>query len=177
MESGKSTTLHFLLPTSPSIHAIVTIVTHIKSGILEGQTGVMLRFSPFSSILSTLFPFHTTFLHYHLFIFTALLTNMCLLMRSTLTHTYIACLLMHSTLTHAYIARLLMHSVLTHSQYEVRLLITYAQPYCTVYKDSMDTLIRQLVFNRRYSSTSLTLSNLARQYKSNLHSSRLIFDL
>ena len=47
-----------------------------------------------------------------------------------------------------------MHSLFTLAQplCTVCLLLRshYAQPYCTVYKDWMDTLILQLVFNRRF---------------------------
>ena len=46
--------------------------------------------------------------------------------------------------------------------------LIHAQPYCTVYKDRVDTIVlsRQLVFNRRtYLLTILTFSNLLRQYK------------
>ena len=83
---------------------------NIKPGILEGLRGVMLRFSPLP--FTGLFPI-------------LFLLSKCIFFISFDYYLSLTC-------TQQCTVRLLMRSALTHAQ--------HAQPYCTVYKDSMDIL-------------------------------------
>ena len=107
------------------VHLLSPFSLNVKPGILEGLRGVMLRFSllPFTGLSPHSFscylrtPFHISWLLFIAY----------------------SCAAMHSTLTYAQrayscAARLLIPSALTHAQ--------HAQPYCTVYKDSMDILFQ-----------------------------------
>ena len=117
-ETLKSFPLFLFCYLGTSFNIFLFYNRNIKPGILEGLRGVMLRFS--------LLPF--TGLFPILFLLSQCIFFLSFDYYLSLTHTQqcTVCLLICSAHTHAQLA----------------------QPYCTVYKDSMDILFQQLVFNR-----------------------------